>query len=379
MLITTLLVTIATADFTPTIELLTPSAQWIEAAVDDQGLLRNKQGTEVGTTALAWMPLESTAPTAAQRPFAVLTVNDGQVVPGAFGGFVGEATESSVRWKHMGLGMIDLPSAQIASIQFQPTLATARATESDELVLRNGDVVRGFIEKFGDPMVIDRSGQTHEVPIDRVASLALVTAARPAGAVRVWITDGTVIDGTALHALRSGDDVSFVLEGVSLITGRPPLALMPQEILAVRTSTHRILPLCTLSPTTLPPTTPALPRAEYPQPTTTQQNPPLAAAALEIRGPLRLIYEIPQGFTTFNATAELPPSMRTWGDCCIVIRQAGTELARYPISTKNPTAKIHVAIHAGALEIEIEEGSGGPIGDTIILRRAILVVADGQG
>lgn len=370
---------VGVGEFIPMIDVLNSRAEWAVATVDDKGAFRNRAGEEVGATAIAWIPLTSLLSPPAQRPFAALSANDGQFIPGAFGGFVDAPEGASVRWKHLGLGMIDLPTEQLASIQFQPTSIVSHAADADEVVLRNRDIVRGFVEKFGDPIILDTAGEKKEIAIDRIASLTLVNTKRPSGVVRVWIRDGTVIDGSAIRAITSGAEVSFILEGMTLVTGRPPLALMPEEILAVRTSGKRILALCDLQPTVLAPTTQALPRCEYPPPTITQQNAPLAAAGLEVRGPLRLIYEVPQGFTTFNATAEMPPSMRTWGDCVIVVRQDQRELARSEVSAKNPTVQIHIAIHAGPLEIEIEEGGGGPIGDTIILRRAMFVIAETNG
>ncbi len=368
-------------DFVPSVDVLTPQAVWVEGSIDDQGVFRNRAGEDLAATALAWLPRESLDSPPPQRPFAVLAANDGQRVPGAFGGFIESAPgkESTVRWKHLGFGMIDLPTQQIASIQFQPTRAMARATDSDELVLRNGDVVRGFVERFAEPLIVDSGGVRHEISVDRVASLALVSPTQPQGAVRVWITDGSVIDGTAIRVVRSGTDTSFIVEGMPLIPGHPPLALMPQEILGVQTSATRILALSSLTPAVTAPTTPALPRAEYPAPRVEQRDAPFAASSLEIRGPLRLVYEIPQGFTTLNMTAEMPPSARTWGDCVIVVRQAHHELARHHLWAPNPIVQIGVPIHSGQLEIELEEGAGGPIADVVNLKRAILVIADGQG
>ena len=361
----------ATAE-TSTVEVLTPQGEWVDALIDENGTIHSENGIDLGSTALAWIPKGDGVGTIERRPFSMTKLTDGQVIIATFGGFHIEPPSTIVRWKHPGMGMMDISVDRTSLIQMQPMEKPPVASNSDEIVLRNGDRISGFIESFEEPIIIENAGVKREIPLDRVAGIALVSAQPKVAAVRVWLSDGSIIDGTSITGGFGG---GFVLQGMSLGMSRSSQPILTDEIRCVSQSSKRMLPLSQLKPNVLPPISISLPRAEYPTPIVSTFEAPLGATAIEIRGPERLVYEIPKGFSVLSADVEIPPSVLAWADCAFVIRQNGQELGRYSLNAKNSKARIRVAVQPGPLEIEIEEAAGGPVGDTVILRRAILIDA----
>lgn len=359
----------ASAETTP-VEVLTPQGQWVDATIDGSGIIHSETGIDLGSTALAWIPKSDGVGAIERRPFAFTKLTDGQVIIATFGGFHVEPSGPVARWKHPGMGMMDISVDRTSFIQLQPMEQPVFAANFDEIVLRNGDRLNGFIESFAEPIIIENAGVKREVPLDRVAGIALVSAQPKVAAVRVWLSDGSIIDGTSMTGGFGG---GFVLQGMSLGMSRSSQPILTDEIRCVSQSPKRMVPLSQFKPTVLPPISPSLPRAEYPTPIISKVEAPLGASAIEIRGPERLIYEIPKGFSIFSAEVEIPPTILDWADCRFVIRQNNQEIARYSLNKKNPKARIGVTIQSGPLEIEIEEAAGGPVGDMVILRRAILI------
>lgn len=366
---------VASGETATTIEVLTPLGEWVRATTDDGGTIRDEKGADIGATALAWSPISDEIATVERPPISMTKLSDGQVIIGSFGGFHDGTSGQVVRWKHLGMGLMDIPIERTAFIQIQPMTSPPLASDFDEIVLRNGDRITGFIESFGEPIVMESAGKKLEIPTDRVAGVSLVSTSPAVGAVRVWLADGSVIDGSSFSGGFGG---AFVLRGMSLVNGRSTLPLLTEEIRCIAQAPKRIIPLARLKPRVSPPTTTALPRAEYPAPKVSATDAPFGASAIEIRGPVGFVYEIPQGFSILIMQAEIPQSVRAWGDCGIVIRQNGRKLGGYSLSAKSPSVQIRVAVEPGPLEIEIEEASGGPIGDTVVLRRAILIATDNQ-
>ena len=354
------------------IDVLMPTGEWVRASSDERGVIRSAAGIDVGSGALAWSPTIENRAAGSRAVFSMARLANGQVLVGTFGGFHETERGSIARWKHPGLGLIDVPIDATSLIQLHPMAVPPKAVDSDEIVLRNGDRVRGYVKTFGDPIVLESAGMQVEVPIERAAGIALVSQQGSSEGIRVWLSEGSIIDGSTISGGFQG---AFVLNGAVLIGRRSALPLLIDEIVCVAMEPERIFPLAKLKAKVALPTVPALVRAEYPQPTVAIDEAPLGASAIEVRGPERLIYEIPKGFTVLSAQAEIPLSLRAWGDCTVVVRQGNQELGRFPLNAKSPVAQITAAIQQGPLEIEIEEGGGGPIGDTVILRRAILIAA----
>ena len=355
-------------------EALQPSGQWIVARQDGEGVLRSLNGSDVMSGAIAIRRLRAEDDVGTD-PYASLHLTDGQRLSGTFVGFLDGGGIDRVRWKNPALGLIDISVERVAGIEFEPSRPSAPQTSADRILLRNGDTVEGFIESFGDPLTVDVAGATQELPLDRVASMWLVSKTQPRKGARIWLADGSILDGAALEGAPAA---SFIMPGVDLAISNATLPLLVEEVLAVERTPNRTMPLAALVPTVIEATTASLPRASLPTPRLTRRNTPLGASTIEIGGPERLLYEVPKGFTILSAQLNIPASLAHWTDCALIVRQRGVELVRVPLSRSSPSGVVHVPIGEGTLELEVAECGGGPVGDTVLIRRALLIATDGQ-
>jgi len=354
----------------PEIEVLVADGAWRTGFLEASGAVRGADGTDLLSGALGWIPKRDRA-AQQRRPFALVHVADGQILVGSFGGFVANESGSASRWKHAGLGMVTVPLDQTALIQFEPQASNLQAAESDVLLLRNGDRLGGFVKSVGAEVEMEVEGTSQPIPVERIAGIALVHAAQNGGPIRVWLDDGSVLDAARIDGGFAG---GFALRGLTLVAGKSNLPLMPDDIAGVALKPSSLRSLAVQSPRVEASTATALPRVHREPPTVGDARAaPLSAAAITLRGPIRLIYEVPEGFTTLSATAEIPQAMRRWGDVVLVLRQGERELLRQPMSARNPTCAIALPVVQGVLEIEIEEGAHGPVGDTVILARPLLI------
>lgn len=352
------------------IDVLVANGSWQAGVLDTTGVIRGADGADLLKGAIGWIPRRSSA-VERRRPLALVQLADGQVLVGAFGGFVATEGGSVSRWKHAGLGIVSVLLDQTALIQFEPLQRTLTASESDVILLRNGDRVSGFVKSVSTEVEMEVQGSVQPVPVDRIAAVALVHAEQKGGPIRVWLDDGSVFDAARIDGGFAG---GFALRGLTLVAGKSNLPLMPDDIEGVALQPARLRSLADQTPRLGEPTAASLPRAhrELPQ-VADVPSAPLAAATITLRGPIRLVYEVPEGFTTLSATAEIPHALRRWGDVVLVVRQGTKELLRQPMSANNPRLSIALPIVAGALEIEVEEAGNGPVGDTVILTRPLLI------
>jgi len=359
---------------TPTeIDVLAANGSWQAGVLDATGAVRGTDGSDLLQGAIGWIPRRDRA-SPQRRPFALAQLADGQILVGSFGGFAEAESGSVSRWKHAGLGVVSVPVDQTALIQFEPLPTALVASESDVIVLRNGDRVCGFVKSVGAEVEMEVQGSVQRVPVERIAGIALVHAAQKGGPIRVWLDDGSVLDAARIDGGFAG---GFALRGLTLVAGKSNLPLMPDDIEGVALQPARIRSLADQAPRVENPTAAALPRAHREPPLVADvRSAPLSAATITLRGPIRLVYEVPEGFTTLSATAEIPLALRRWSDVVFVVRQGGRELLRQPMSGTNPRLPITLPVVAGALEIEVEEAGNGPAGDTVMLARPLFINAN---
>lgn len=355
-------------------EALSQRGEWAGGIQDESGAVRNQSTTDVFTGALALRRvIDPTPPTSV--PITTMHLSDGQVLVGGFAGFIDREGRDTVRWKHPALGLIDVPVDRVAWMQFDSSSQDTRGGDADTVVLRNGDRIEGFIDSWDSPLTIDVKGQRQEVELNRVAAIWLVSKATVRHDVRVWTADGSVLDGDTIDGVPGA---AFVLSGVDLAVGGASLTLLAEDVLAIERHPNRLLPLAKLTALVGPSRAAGLPRAAVSTPKRLRESAPLGAATISIRGPQRQVYEVPQGFTIFCADVSIPASMAPWTDCTLVVRQGDTELARMPLSREVPHRTLRVPINAGLLEFDLEEGAGGPVGDTVLLERGLFVAPDSQ-
>jgi hypothetical protein len=352
------------------IDVLGADGSWRSGILEPTGAVQGEDGSDLLQRAIGWIPKRNRV-LQQRRPFALAQLADGQMLVGSFGGFVTTESGSVSRWKHHGLGMVSVPIDQTVLIQFEPLAGSLTAADADVMLLRNGDRLGGFVKSVSAEVEMEVQGVVQPVPVERIAGIALVHAVQKGGPVRVWIDDGSVLDATRIDGGFAG---GFVLRGLTLVAGKSTLPLMPDDIEGVALQPHRIRSLALQSPRVEASTAAALPRVHRDPPQAGDvRTAPLSAASISIRGPIRLIYEVPEGFTTLSATAEIPAAFRQWGDVVLVVRQGEKELLRQPMSGTNPSCSITLPIVAGPLEVEVEEAANGPVGDTVVLTRPLLI------
>ena len=317
---------------------------------------------------------------------AEMVMADGQRVPGSLAGaFTDPDGGMRVVWKHLGLGAIDAPLDRVAGFSLQGGAPIPMAQAADVVRLVNGDAIEGVVERIGEAFVIEQEGHRREIPVDLIASCGFVTTPAPRSPVRVWQADGTMIDGMEIKPVG---DLAFALVGPSLLPGKSLIVLTAEEMhgAMVRAGGDmRIVPLATLAPkvepapdVTLATNTPVAPEA-------LDANAPLDLSALEIRGPVRLVYEVPKGSERLSGQLLVREALRPWAHAPVVVKQGARELVSATLDAATPTLTLDLKLDPSlsgtdaALSIEIGEGQRAAIGDVLVLDRALLLVRDPVG
>lgn len=363
---------------------------WMPATLSETGAFTTDAGTPAIEGAIALLSPEgiaalSRAPARGRvRPalgYAELRLADGQRFPGTLAGaFTSDDGAMRVVWKHARLGAIDVPLDRVAAMTLQPGTPVPAAQASDVLQLTNGDTIEGVVEGIGEAIVVEKDGQRREVPLERVASCAFVTTPRPRERVRMWLDDGTVVDGTGIMPVSGG---AIALTAPTVTPGRNVAVVQQDEVCAVAIGGDAgpsAVPLAALPPVASRP--PDAPLAADPPrpPRALDPHAPLGLSALEIRGPVRLVYEVPKGSHRLTGNLLVPDALRRWAHAPVRVMQGDRTLLSATLEESSPEVTLDVALDPGlsgsaaALSIEIGEGKRGPIGDVIILERALLLV-----
>lgn len=373
-----------------TCALLRADGSWVEATLNADGSLVTADGSAALPGSLALLGPDGRALLVGRqrRPAyravggqSEMVMADGQRIPGSLAGaFTDPDGGMRVVWKHLGLGAIDVPLDRVAGLAIQGGAAVPEAQASDVVRLSNGDVIEGVVERIGEVFVMEQEGQRREIPVDRIASCAFVTSPVPRLPVRVWQADGTVIDGTELKPVG---DLAFALAGPALLQGRSLVVLTAEELhgaMFMGGRDVRIVPLASLVPSVSAPSDVQLATHTPRLPDALDTNAPIGLASLEVRGPVRLVYEVPKGSERLVGQLSVRDRLREWAHAPVVVKQGDRELVSATLDAGTPTLPLDLRLDpslAGAdaaLVIEIGEGQRAAIGDVLILDRALLLV-----
>jgi hypothetical protein len=275
-------------------------------------------------------------------------------------------------WNHPWLGRLEVPIKIIQSVAFTPTAQLPALGASDSVVLNNGDRYDGFVTALGNSISIEvdqgsGSRSTIDIPLDRVASVSLITPKQQPKGRRIWFGEGTVLD---VQSIIVGDDGVVRLGGAALVPGTQVTRMGLNEIAAILFDGKSMLPLSTIAPSRIEgPAT----RYIVPRPRVMDSSAPLDLSRIEMRGPVVVRYALPAGVVRLAAEAILPEGRRDWGDCEVVIRSDDSEMFRTRLNGATPKASINVALSGRELTIELTQGAHGPIQDTVVLTRAMLL------
>ena len=299
----------------------------------------------------------------------LLRLADGQRFPGqAFSGASG--ADGVLVWDQSSwLGRMEVPLQRIESVAFTQGASIPRMGDGDRLLLANGDRLEGLVTALGDPILLEVAEdgrRTIQIPLDRAASVRMVTPRQTPSGRRLWLIDGTIIDVSAVEV----DDDVLRPGGLPFVSQQPTKPLSISSLVAVLFDTEGLVPFAALDPVSLkgPPT-----RYVVPRPEPLDALAPLGLARVLLKGPISIRYELPSAPSYLMAEARLPPEARTWGDCELLIRDEGRVVFRARLNGDNPVVSIGVTIHGTQLEIEIAEGANGPIYDHVVLHRAMVI------
>ena len=252
------------------------------------------------------------------------------------------------------------------------TAALPAASDGDVLLLRNGDRVDGIVSGISASGISVEVGSGADRSIstlawDTVSAVGLVAPPMPRAGARVWLADGTVIDG---------DSVSWMTPQYMRIVGgsgtaQRPISIPRRMVLAVQSSPTSATPLAQLAPVASGVTAPAA-RYSQPSPTVVAGTWGLDAPPIEIEGPVLLSYPAQSAPSRLVAVASRPSTAREASDVDLVVRSGGKELLREHMDAARSRMEIRVDIPAAPFSIELVPSSGSAAGAFVVLERAVL-------
>ncbi len=252
------------------------------------------------------------------------------------------------------------------------TAALPAASDGDVLLLRNGDRVDGIVSGITASGIAVEVGSGADRSIstlawDTVSAVGLVAPPMPRAGARVWLADGTVIDG---------DSVSWMTPQYMRIVGgsgtaQRPISIPRRMVLAVQSSPTSATPLAQLAPVASGVTAPAV-RYSQPSPTVVAGTWGLDAPPIEIEGPVLLSYPAQSAPSRLVAVASRPSTAREASDVDLVVRSGGKELLREHMDAARSRMEIRVDIPAAPFSIELVPSSSSAAGAFVVLERAVL-------
>ena len=358
----------------------TLSNQPQQRGIKDETITQDLTYLVVGTDAVVGLvspdqtPGDSTSMSALLANTSLATINnsaqlvlvDGQRIPGKLENRQGVAT-----WVSLWCAPRVLVTDEIRSLVFGRN-APPLATDTDVIQLRNGDRVTGFISAISSEAVTVDVGSgttsTLTVAMDTIAALSMVGPNKPHAGARVWLTDGTVLDGPSVSWMSAS-----YLRIMGVAGAKTPVVTVPRDrVLAVQSTPDSATPLATLTPVASVPQGCEGFRFTTSVPTVAPGTWALDAAPLEIDGPVLLTYPAQAVNTRLVAVAYRTPTARLTGSVDVVIRAGGKELLRERFESNRARVEIRVDLPVAPFEIELQPADGNAVGDTVTLERAVL-------
>ena len=297
---------------------------------------------------------------------AQLVLVDGQRIPGKLENRQGVAT-----WVSLWCAPRVLVTDEIRSLVFGRN-APPSTTDTDVIQLNNGDRVTGFISEISPTTVTVDVGSgsttTLTVAMDTITALSLVGPSKPRTGCRVWLTDGTVLDGPSVSWMSAN-----YLRIMGIAGAKTPVLTVPRDrVLAVQSSPDSATPLATLTSVASIPQGCEGFRFTTSIPVAAPGTWALDAPPLELDGPVLLTYPAQAVNTRLVAVAYRTPTARLAGSVDVVIRSGGKELLRERFESNRARVEIRVDLPVAPFEIELQPADGNAVGDTVTLERAVL-------
>jgi len=290
-------------------------------------------------------------------------------------------------WDHRWIGAVPIALEDLAVLRVRGATAPDRRADGDTLQLLNGDILVGFVDSVGESVVFEETGDAREkrsISMDRMAAIAFASIDRPTiEHARIWTLDGSVVDGKDLRFDES--------DGWGFTLANPRLA----AVRAKRTSDNAaanpvaavfaiadVVPIAALGRPAV-----SVPSGQfhYGYEDAVRIAPPdramLGLSTIEIDGPLELRFAQPASkagggrsvMTLEIALREPFPSDARVG---VEVRIGSATSGRVQLDASTPVVPIRLEAApaaGGLLEIRIDDGGNGPVGDVVEVRRACIV------
>jgi hypothetical protein len=297
---------------------------------------------------------------------AQLVLVDGQRIPGKLENRQGVAT-----WVSLWCAPRVLVTDEIRSLVFG-RVTPPPAVDTDVIQLKNGDRVTGFISAINPTTVTIDVGSgtttTLTVAMETITALSLAGPNKPHTGARVWLTDGTVLDGPSVSWMSPS-----YLRIMGIAGAKTPVVTVPRDrVLAVQSAPDSATPLATLTPVASIPQGCDGFRFTTSIPLVAPGTWALDAPPLELDGPVLLTYPAPAVNTRLVAVAYRTPTARLAGSVDVVIRSGGKELLRERFESNRARVEIRVDLPVAPFEIELQPADGNAVGDTVTFERAVL-------
>ena len=297
---------------------------------------------------------------------AMITLADGQRLAGEVG-----ASGDGAAWISPWCAPRPLGASLdgIASITFTADPAPA-VSDQDALLLRNGDRIDGIVESIDARTVTVDRGPSGKVTAElaTVSSIALLAPPVPPAGARVWMADGSVIDGPVVHWM--GDDY-LQLPGIA--GSRTSVVTVPRRLVtAFRADPATVAALAELRPEVRAPELGGTTLVGAPS-VASRGRWPMGLAPIELQGPLVAAFPGRPLPCTLRASVSRDATARAAGSPDIVIRQGGRELLRRTLGPADERVEVSVPLAGGAFEVELVRTDGRLAGTFAVLERAMLV------
>ncbi|MSR18221.1 MAG: hypothetical protein EXS00_03470 [Phycisphaerales bacterium] len=348
---------------------------WVEATIEPGGVVRPllQGGNRELSKALAITAVGVTM----SDPFpAALVLTTGEVLPGSI-----RSSERRTVWRHPNLGMIPVLEGEVAALLLHSDARVEATNTSDIVVLANGDRVAGLVAKLDDPLLVERTdGSELSIPIDRVKSISFVCQRRPQGAIRLWLGDGTIVDAASAESVQDG----FLVSGIRLSPQTPSRTFHFEDVVGMSMAGGRITPLASLHPIVTDASDATAPRLGLQAPMVDSAGASLDARAVRFLGPGTFTYsgqpdqptqseQEKQTPVALIARASIPHHLSQYTNTQLVVRDSHGVKFRALLNAGNSVADLFVVLDGGPWSLELTEESDGPIGDTVILERALML------
>lgn len=344
---------------------------------------------------------------------AMLELVDGQRLPGTY-----QVGPEGAAWDHRWIGVFPIVTDRIASIRFLPSTVIRRPSDSDLVVLSNGDRINGFIEALGTEIVLDAAGSpgasnpgevvdagsddggardpskddsprgssVRRIPVDRVAAVAFAaieSAETPP--LLVWTMDGSVVGAREL-AFDDASGWSFsltdrVLAGVRQRSTADNMAADPVGFVC---DTGRFVPLATLG----------RPRIGKPEGAVhhgladacrigPMEQVSLGLASVELAGPVIAEFRRSDAASVakvrpfvFSALVRLAEPAPLDAAVEVTVDLGAGAMRRFRLDAATPVERLTIVgapVGAPQVTITLDDAGNGPIGDRVVFERAVFV------